>query len=251
MTIRNCILLIGLGITIIISGCGPSKKLKAAQAENAQLNSSVADLTSKNEDLKKQLADITARDEKLATELKRYVAECQQSKEKLEVVQTALKEQYESMQAMKAKIAEALVDFNNKGVDVYYKEGLVYVSIEDQLLYKSGSASLGKEAKAALAPLATVLNTYPDLKVIVLGNTDDTKFKKGSDNWSLSTERANGVVRALRDDYNVDPMRLTAAGKGKYNPVADNSTAEGKAKNRRTEIILNPNLQKIWESVQQ
>jgi len=87
--------------------------------------------------------------------------------------------------------------------------------------------------------------------VYVVGNTDDKKFKKGnSDNLSLSTERANGVVRVLRDDYQVDPTLLVAAGKGKYAPVADNSTEEGRAKNRRTEIILNPDLLKLWESVQ-
>ena len=84
----------------------------------------------------------------------------------------------------------------------------------------------------------------------MLGNTDDKMFKKGSDNWTLSTERANGVVRAFRDTYKIDPLRLTAAGKGKYNPIADNSTEEGRAKNRRTDIILNPDLDKIWSTAQ-
>jgi len=103
-----------------------------------------------------------------------------------------------------------------------------------------------------LGNLANALNGYPDLKVIVVGNTDDVMYKKGAmDNWTLSTDRANGVVRILRDDYKVDPVRLTAAGKSKYNPIADNSTKEGKAKNRRTEIILNPDLEKIWDSVQE
>jgi len=84
----------------------------------------------------------------------------------------------------------------------------------------------------------------------VIGNTDDKKFKGSSDNMSLSTERANGVVRILANDYKVDPTRLTAAGKGKYNPVADNKTEEGRAKNRRTEIILNPDWEKVWETVE-
>ncbi|HET6723252.1 MAG TPA: OmpA family protein, partial [Chitinophagaceae bacterium] len=87
------------------------------------------------------------------------------------------------------------------------------------------------------------------LKVIVVGNTDDVKMKGAKDNWTLSTERANGVVRTLRDSYKVDPTRLTAAGKGKYNPIADNTTAEGRAKNRRTEIVLNPDWRRVWESI--
>ena len=123
--------------------------------------------------------------------------------------------------------------------------------MEDKLLYKSGSAVLGEDGKTALENIAAALNEYPDLKVVVVGHTDDKKFKNSnSDNLSLSTERANSVVRVLRDSYHVDPTRLTAAGKGKYSPVADNTTEEGRAKNRRTEIILRPDFMKLWESVQ-
>ena len=95
------------------------------------------------------------------------------------------------------------------------------------------------------------MNEFPKLKVVVVGNTDTVHVKGVKDNWSLSTERANGVVRVLSKDYSVDPMRLMAAGKSKFNPVADNSTAEGRAKNRRTEIVLNPDWERIWESVKE
>jgi len=115
-------------------------------------------------------------------------------------------------------------------------------------MYKSGSSKVNDEGKKALSNLAAVLNEYPKLKVIVLGHTDDKKFKKGSDNWTLSTERANGIVRVLTD-LNVDPNRLTSGGQGKYNPVADNSTDEGRAQNRRTEIILNPDMTALLENV--
>jgi chemotaxis protein MotB len=126
---------------------------------------------------------------------------------------------------------------------VFLKNGLVYVELADQLLYKSGSAKLSDSGKRALGSLAGALNDYPRLKVIVMGNTDDVQFAKGSgDNWSLSTERANGVVRTLRDDFQVE---------GKYNPVDDNMSKEGRAKNRRTDIILNPDLERIWQEVQQ
>ena len=107
---------------------------------------------------------------------------------------------------------------------------------------------MGEAGKNALGSLASALNDYPNLKVIVMGHTDDVHVKGKADNLSLSTERANGVLRILRDSYNVDPTRLTAAGQGKYNPVADNSTEEGRAKNRRTDIILNPDMERIWRS---
>jgi chemotaxis protein MotB len=121
--------------------------------------------------------------------------------------------------------------------------------MKDNLLYKSGSAKLSEDGKKALGNLASVLSEMPKLKVIVVGNTDTMHVKGVADNWSLSTERANGVVRALVKEYGIDPARLTAAGKGKFNPVADNSTEEGRAKNRRTEIVLNPDWERLWESV--
>ncbi len=180
----------------------------------------------------------------------KYRAECEATQSRLQVTQAVLREQVRSLQELETKIETALADFENKGVDVYYKNGYVYVSMEDNLLYKSGSSALGTEGKKALSSLAGVLDDYPNLKIVIVGNTDDAPFKKGSmDNWSLSTERANGVVRAFRDDYKIDPARLTAAGRSKYNPVADNSTAAGKAKNRRTDIILNPDLDKLWDNI--
>jgi len=121
--------------------------------------------------------------------------------------------------------------------------------MKDNLLYKSGSAKLSEDGKKALGNLASVLSQMPKLKVIVVGNTDTMHVKGVADNWSLSTERANGVVRTLVNDYNIDPARLTAAGKGKFSPVADNSTEEGRAKNRRTEIVLNPDWERLWDSV--
>lgn len=237
-------------VIIVASSCVSKKKLQAAQAEVDQLKSQVAQLTKNNNDLQKQLADLTASNKAMMTEYNSYKDNCQAAQAKLQAVQAYLHDEYNTLQALEKKIEDALVDFKDKGVEVYYKNGLVYVRMEDNLLYKSGSAALGDKGKTALSSLASVLNDYPKLKVIVLGNTDDVQFKKGSDNWSLSTERANGVVRILRDDYKVEPSRLTAAGKGKYSPVADNSTAEGRAKNRRTDIILNPDLDKLWESVQ-
>ena len=182
-------------------------------------------------------------------ELAQTKADNKHFQERLAMTTAVLKEQADMMHQIQTKVENALADFKSKGVEVYFNKGLVHVEMEDKLLYKSGSSKLGTEGKDALNHLAGVLSGYPNLKIIVLGNTDDVKFKNGMDNWTLSTERANGVVRVLKDEGKLDPMRLTAAGKGMYNPVAENTTEEGRTKNRRTDIILNPDLDKLWDSV--
>lgn len=247
---RKLIIPVTLICVALFTSCAAKKKLAAAETEISQLKAANADLTTKNADMQKQLDEFTASRQQNMAEFTKYRAECEDAKRKLQVVRELVAEQYATLQEVDKKIADALANFNDKGVDVYYKDGLVYVSMAEGLLYKTGSAKLGPDAKAALGNLASVLNEYPKLKVYVVGNTDDQPFKKGGDNMTLSTDRANGVVKILRDDYKVDPTRLTAAGRGKYSPVADNSTAEGRAKNRRTEIIINPDLLRIWQSVQ-
>jgi chemotaxis protein MotB len=254
---RNSSLLAILFFAFIYYSCGPSKELKASQAEAAQLSTTNndlkaanSDLVSKNNDLQKQVSELTSSSQAAKQEFEKYKADCASSNERLKMVESVLSEMYNNLQEVEKAIEEGMINFAGKGVNVYYKDGFVYVDMQDNLLYKSGSSSVSPEGKKALAALADALNDYPKLKVIVVGNTDDKQFKNGSDNWSLSTERANGVVRLLSKSYQVDPMRLTAAGKANYSPIADNSTKEGRAKNRHTEIILNPNLDRIWENVQ-
>jgi chemotaxis protein MotB len=234
---------------MVASACGPSKRLREATETTQVLQSQVNTLSKIAITLKHQLNALTEQNERIESAFTRYKAECTETQNKLNNTKAALQEEYDKLQLLENKIEKALADFSSKGIEVYYKNGNVYVSMEDKLLYKTGSARLGEEGKMALGNLVAAIEGYPNLKIVVLGNTDDVKFKKGSDNWSLSTERANGVVRILRDEYKLDPSRLTAAGKGMYNPVADNSTAEGRAKNRRTEIILNPDLEKFWKSI--
>jgi chemotaxis protein MotB len=122
--------------------------------------------------------------------------------------------------------------------------------MEDKLFYKSGSARFDKTGIEALSKISSVMTDYPDVKIIVVGNTDNVPVKQGTDNWTLSTERANSVVRVLRDVYKIDPARLAAAGRGVFNPVADNTTAEGRAKNRRIDIIFNPDMDMVWDSIE-
>lgn len=244
---------------VVLCSCGAAKKAEVLQGENKALHDNINQLETANKQLKATNGQLQQQNAEMKTGIQagldafsQYKRECEATQARLQVAQAVLRDQYATLQEIEDKINTALADFEDKGVDVYYKNGLVYVSMEDNLLYKSGSAALGADGKKALSSLASVLNDYPKLKIVIVGNTDDAKFKKGStDNWSLSTERANGVVRTFRDEYKIDPARLTAAGRSKYNPIADNSTAEGRAKNRRTDIILNPDLDKLWESVNQ
>jgi len=240
---------------LLLISCGANKKLqkaendlKSSQEQIHQLEEKNSALNNSNESLKKDLAASDSRNNAINTEFNEYKKACKENEEKLSTLREILIDEANNLERLEEILDSALNDFHDRGVHVYYKNGLVYVSLEDDLLYKSGSAKLGEDGKKALSTLANVLNQYPNLKVIVLGNTDDVKAKKG-DNWTLSTERANGVVRVLRDDYKVDPIRLTSAGKGKYNPVAGNDTPQGRAKNRRTDIILNPDIDKLWSAI--
>jgi chemotaxis protein MotB len=236
-------------VLLVLASCGTNKKLQTAEQRQNELQAKNADLQKANDLLTQHLADEQSQKNAMSAEYASYKKECTAAQEKVLVWETVLEQEADDLEELEKKIDKALEDFAEKGVMVYYENGLVRVSLEDDLLFKSGSAKLDDNGKKALAALASVLNDYPKLKVIVVGNTDDAKLKKGLDAWTLSTERANGVVRTLRDTYNVEPTRLTAAGKGKYNPVADNSTAAGRARNRRIDIVINPDIDRLWDSV--
>jgi chemotaxis protein MotB len=248
MTNKSTIFFLLLG-AVILSSCGAGKKLDNANAQIADLQSQNSQLTSSNNDLKKQVTDLTTQNKAASDQFNSYKVQCQKNEQELKEVNDAMNELADNVMALQAKIDSAEAEFNDKGLEVHSENGVVYVDMKDNLLYKSGSAKLSEDGKKALGNLASVLSEMPKLKVIVVGNTDTMHVKGVADNWSLSTERANGVVRTLVKDYNIDPARRTAAGKGKFNPIGDNSTAEGRAKNRRTEIVLNPDWERLWESV--
>jgi chemotaxis protein MotB len=244
------ILSIAIFSSVFLFSCVSSKKYKEANAELNQLKETTAQQATENAALQSKVSTLSSANTSMSTEFSSYRNSCENTQKQLGAYKAAQQEEDEKLQVLTAKLEKALVDFADKGVEVHAKDGRVYVNMEDNLLYKSGSAKLGDEGKLALGNLALALHDYPNLKIIVVGHTDDKKFKTAnSDNLSLSTERANGVVRLLRDDFQIEPTRLTAAGQGKYSPVADNTTEEGRAKNRRTEIILNPDIDKLLASL--
>ncbi|MBR1840488.1 MAG: flagellar motor protein MotB [Prevotella sp.] len=140
-----------------------------------------------------------------------------------------------------------------KDVDVQVLKGVVYISLSDNMLYKSGSYEISDAADATLSKIAKIISDYKGYDVLIEGNTDTDAIKSTNirNNWDLSCLRASSVVQALQNKYGVDPKRLTAGGRGEYNPVADNTTASGKAKNRRTQIIITPKLDEFMSLIGQ
>ena len=138
-----------------------------------------------------------------------------------------------------------------KDVDVQVMKGVVYISLSDNMLYKSGSYEISDAANATLAKIAKIIKDYKDYDVLIEGNTDNVPISKANirNNWDLSCLRASSVVQALQTKFGVDPKRLTAGGRGEYNPIADNGTSAGKTKNRRTQIIITPKLDEFMELI--
>ncbi|WP_343307005.1 flagellar motor protein MotB [Chitinophaga niabensis] len=138
-----------------------------------------------------------------------------------------------------------------RDVDVQVLKGVVYISLSDNMLYKSGSYEISPKAGETLSKIAKIIMDYKDYEVLIEGNTDNVPISQTNirNNWDLSALRASSVVQALQTTYNVDPKRLTAGGRGEYNPVADNNTVEGKSKNRRTQIIITPKLDQFMELI--
>jgi chemotaxis protein MotB len=138
-------------------------------------------------------------------------------------------------------------------VDVKVLKGVVYISLSDNMLYKSGSYEISDKAGSTLSKIAKIITDYKDYDVLIEGNTDNVPISKPNirNNWDLSSLRASSVVQALQNNYGVDPKRLTAGGRGEYNPVASNDTPDGKTKNRRTEIIITPKLNQFMDLIGQ
>ena len=172
---------------------------------------------------------------------------------RLKNLQDIIDSQSEITNRLKTSIAKALMNYKADELSVYLKDGNVYVSLAEKLVFKSGSDVVDTKGKEALQSLATVLNSSEDFTVAIEGHTDNVpiKTKVFKDNWDLSTARATSIVRILTNDYGFDPNRITASGKGQFHPVNLNTTAEGRAGNRRTEVILSPDLQEIYKLLYQ
>ncbi len=203
------------------------------------------------EDLQKKEDRLRTLDETVGLErqdITRLRAELEARNAKLNELERILNRKDSVVNALKESVSKALMGFEGQGLSVQMKNGKVYVSLDEKLLFKSGSTSVDPKGVQALQKLSKVLESNRDVNIMIEGHTDDVPFTKGAsikDNWDLSVMRATAVVRILLDGSSIDPVRLTAAGHGEFMPVDPSKTTEARTKNRRTEIILTPKLDEL------
>ena len=212
------------------------------------LQNNINDLNGKISALSNQNSQLGQQTSEQQNKLSQSQQDLQQQKQKLEELQHLLNQQKAASEELKDKMAEALKGFNTNDLSVYQKDGKVYVSLSEKLLFPSGSAVVNPQGVDALSKLAAVLNLDSTVAVDIEGHTDSIPIRgRYQDNWDLSTARANSIVRILVNTYKVDPTRVISSGHSYYEPVASNSTPEGRAKNRRTDIILSPKLDEMYK----
>jgi chemotaxis protein MotB len=225
--------------------------MKGSARETAKL---MMELQTTQEDLKKKEAALQ-KNEKLLNERKKNLdnltLELDKRNARLSELEKILFKKDSTVGALKSKINTALVGFDKEDLTVKIRNGKVYVSLEEKLLFKSGSIKVDPKGIEALKKLAHVLEQNPDINVTIEGHTDNVPYKSTSgeikDNWELSVQRALSIIRILQDAGNIEPKRFTASGRGEYAPIANNDDAKNRAKNRRTEIILTPKLDELFK----
>ena len=223
------------------------------QELNGQLSESNRKLDEKEADLRKKQADIDAENADLGA-LKLKLAGTQndlnEREKKVHDLEKVLSQKDSAVNAIKNSVANALLSYKDKGLSVTVKNGKVYLSVEEKLLFESGKYQVNPVGRQALLQVASALNNQPDVDIMVEGHTDSVPYRGVGtikDNWDLSVFRATDVGRILMVDGGVSPSRVVVAGRGDNEPVASNATPEGRAKNRRTEIILTPKLSELYK----
>lgn len=270
-------------LSLVLTGCVSKKQYAELQTTHNTLKDKYASLDKDYQDAKVQIATFTSDSKSLAARL----AEEQQRNRDLQAAYGKLQASYtenvaqgnvnisklvdeinasnkfikqlvdaksksDSLnQALTNKLTRSLTREEMNDVDVQVLKGVVYISLADNMLYKSGSYEIGDRAGETLSKIAKIITDYKDYDVLVEGNTDNVPISQKNirNNWDLSALRASSVVQALQNQYGVDPKRLSAAGRGEYNPLADNATEKGRQRNRRTQIIITPKLDQFMDLI--
>ena len=269
---KKNILFVALAAGLLLSSCASKKDLLACQTENKSLTSS---LQSAREDLAAKNARLQSLEEQLALQknqmtnlqgsLDKSLSNASQNNVSIEKLVDQINESNQYIRHLvevKSKsdslnmvltnnLTRSLSKEELKEVDVQVLKGVVYISLADNMLYKSGSYEINDRAAETLSKIAKIITDYKDYDVLIEGNTDDVPISKTNirNNWDLSCLRASSVVQALQKQYGVDPKRLTAGGRGEYNPLQPNDTELGKQRNRRTQIIITPKLDEFMELI--
>ena len=280
---KNLKLFVPALAVLLMTGCVSKKKLAEVQGNYDNLKTEHAALQKDYNEAQVRIAEYTADSKSLAARLK----EEQERNKEMREAYSKLQSSYQSNvqqgnvnisklvdeinasnkfikqlvdaktksdslnQALTNKLTRSLTRQEMNDVDVQVLKGVVYISLADNMLYKSGRYEIGDRAGETLSKIAKIITDYKDYDVLVEGNTDNVPISQKNirNNWDLSALRASSVVQALQNQYGVDPKRLSAAGRGEYNPVASNATAVGKQRNRRTQIIITPKLDQFMDLI--
>jgi chemotaxis protein MotB len=266
MTLSINNLFFSLIAAVVLTSCVSQKKYTEALnreqsllSQNTQLNDEVVRLKGQVENLQKDNARLIGQIDEALKKYSEATGQANLTQKQLEGEQKRLldlrrllQQQSDAVEKLRQKMADALTGFSSNELTIFTKNGRVYVSLQESLLFPSGSAVVNQKGKDALGTLAQVLNNNQDINVVVEGHTDSIPIKKSyEDNWALSVARATSIVRLLTNTYAVDPTRVTASGRSYFEPVDSNSTPEGRQRNRRTEIILAPKLDQILQLLEQ
>ena len=273
-----------LALGVFATGCVSQKKYKELQGRYSNLQSTsqsrISDLEKKNQDCNSDLSAARARVNSLEDQLTSERSNLASLQSALDKCLTSAGQGNVNISKLvdeinaSNKYIQHLVNLKNKSdslnmvltnnltrslsreelkdVDVQVLKGVVYISLSDNMLYKSGQYQISERAGETLSKIAKIITDYKDYEVLIEGNTDNVPISRPNirNNWDLSTLRASSVVQALQNQYGVDPKRMTAGGRGEYNPVADNDTEAGRMKNRRTQIIITPKLDQFMDLIE-
>ncbi len=232
------------------------KDLARSQEDNARLQKQISNLQQDTTRMGKSLKEYRqslytnlSAQEKLNVLLKEKMDKLTEREATINELQNEINSQKEKVNTLLNSVKEALLGFSSDELSVTQKNGKVYVAMSNKLLFQSGSATVNKQGKTALGKLAEVLKKQTDIDILIEGHTDTQPIKtvQFKDNWDLSVVRATSVVRILTKEYGVNPLQIVPSGRGEYMPVDNNDTAAGRARNRRTEIIMAPRLEKLMD----
>ncbi len=235
--------------SVQLNSCNEEKE--AALAQLATLTEQNRFLTVNNQDLINNIGNLTTLSKKGADNLERSLESMKEKDIRIQRMQDAVTKKDSVTLALVTSLKGVLGNMSDDDIEINVEKGVVYVSISDKLLFRSGSYTVTSRAKEVLGKVAKVVNDKPELEFMVEGHTDNVPIKKDGiqDNWDLSVMRATAVVRILENDFDVAPSRMTAAGRSYYLPVADNDTAANRAKNRRTRIVVLPKLDQFYDLI--
>jgi chemotaxis protein MotB len=244
-----------------LSSCNDAKAELAKQKsslenEKSSLNNQIADLNRQIDFLKtnnttvlKQLQDLSVISSSQAESIKKSLDNIGTKDAYIMDLQAAMARKDSLNMVLVMNLKGAVGNLNDQDINIKVDKGVVYIDISDKMLFKTGKYEVTSQAKTVLGKVAAVLKNQPDIEFMVEGHTDNVPYRSGIllDNWDLSVKRATAVVRILQNEYGLDPRKMAAAGRGEYNPLVDNSTAENKATNRRTRIVILPQLDQFFK----